>query len=413
MGANHTRANQLAEHHFLPQQEPQGGIHMRELGVGVVGCGSISDTYLRNIPLFEGLRLRACSDQHPEVAAEQAARFEIEALDSDALLRRDDIDIVVNLTVPNAHFVVSHAALTAGKHVYSEKPLAVALQDGRRLVAEAEARGLALGCAPDSFLGAGGRLARRIVDDGRVGRILAGTACIMSHGMEHWHPDPEFYYQPGGGPILDLGPYYLTALVNLLGPVARVQAHGSIGLPERILTAEGPRQGQRIRVATPTTVMALLEFAAGARVSLTASWEVWKHSHPVIELYGTEGSMRVPDPNVFGATVDYTERDGDWQVVDSSPAPFGRPNWHSRAWPASRPPQANYRGIGLAELASAVMQGTPHRSSGRLALHVLETMHAILEAAETGGTVAVGSPVERPPVLTEDDARAFARPGAL
>jgi predicted dehydrogenase len=413
MRADHTPRKRLAEHHFLPQQKRQGAIRMRELGVGIVGCGSISATYLRNIPAFEGLALRACSDLRPEVAAAEAARCGIEALDLDALLRRDDIDIVVNLTVPTAHFAVSHAALTAGKHVYGEKPLAVTVEDGRRLVAEAEARGLALGCAPDSFLGAGGRLARRLLDEGRVGRILAGTACLMSHGMEHWHPNPEFYYQPGGGPILDIGPYYLTALVNLLGAVARVRAQGSVGLPERLLTAAGPRQGQRIRVGTPTTVMALLEFAAGARVSLTASWEVWKHSHPVIELYGSEGSMRVPDPNVFGATVDYTERDGDWQVVDSSPAPFGRPNWHSAAWPASRPPQANYRGIGLAELAAAVTTGTPHRSNGRLALHVLETMHAILQAAETGGTIAVGSPVERPPVLTEDDARALARPGAV
>jgi predicted dehydrogenase len=386
---------------------------MRELGVGIVGCGSISNTYLRNIPWFEGLRLRACSDLSPEVAAAQAGRFGIETLEFDSLLQRDDIDIVVNLTVPNAHFAVSHAALTAGKHVYGEKPLAATVEDGRRLVAEAEARGLALGCAPDSFLGAGGRLARRILDDGRVGRILAGTACLMSHGMEHWHPDPEFYYQPGGGPILDIGPYYLTALVNLLGAVARVQAQGSIGLPERILTAAGPRQGQRIRVGTPTTVMALLEFAAGARVSLVASWEAWKHSHPVIELYGSEGSMRVPDPNVFGATVDYTARDGDWQAEDSSGLAFGRPNWHSAAWPASRPPQANYRGIGLAELAAAVTRGTPHRSNGRLALHVLETLHAILGVAETGGTVAVGNPVERPAVLAEADARALARPGTL
>jgi len=386
---------------------------MRELGVGIVGCGSISATYLRTMPLFEGLALRACSDLRPEVAAAQAERSGIEALDLDALLKRDDIDIVVNLTVPTAHFAVSHAALTAGKHVYGEKPLAVTMEDGRRLVAEAETRGLALGCAPDSFLGAGGRLARRIVDAGQIGRILAGSVTMMSHGMEHWHPDPEFYYQTGGGPILDIGPYYLTALVNLLGPVARVQAQASTGLPERLLTASGPRQGQRIRPEVPTTVMALLEFAAGAQVSLTMSWDVWKHSHPLIELYGTEGSLRVPDPNVFGGTVDTSTRDGDWQMEDSRGLPFGQPNYRSPAWPASRPPQANYRGIGLAELASAVLHGTPHRSNGRLALHVLEAMHAILQAAGTHGTVAVGSPVERPPVLSEADAQALARPGAV
>jgi predicted dehydrogenase len=385
---------------------------MRELGVGIVGCGSISATYLRNLPLFEGLRAVACSDLDAGVAAAQAERHGIVALGLDALLERDDVDIVVNLTVPAAHFDVSLAALRAGKHVYGEKPLAATLADGRRLVAEAEARGLALGCAPDSFLGAGGRLARRILDEGRVGRILAGTACMMSHGMEHWHPDPEFYYQAGGGPILDIGPYYITALVNLLGPVARVVALGGVGLPERLLTAEGPRQGERIRVATPTTVMAALEFAGGARISLAASWEVWRHSHPVIELYGSEGSLLVPDPNVFGATVEWTERGGDWRVEDSSGLAWGRPNWHSAAWPASRPPQANYRGIGLAELARSVMQGTPHRSNGALALHVLETLCAILHAVEEGGTVTVDSPVERPAAMSEEEAAALARAGA-
>src|SRR5271168_3565537 len=185
----------------------------QKLGVGVVGCGVISTIYMQNMPLFAGLQLRACADQRKEAAAAQGEKFGIDALGVDALLARDDIDIVVNLTVPNAHFAVGHAALTAGKHVFSEKPLCVSVADGRRLVAEADARKLRLGCAPDTFIGAGGRLARAFVDDGRVGKILSGTAFLMSHGMEHWHPDPEFFFKPGGGPILDMGPYYLSALV--------------------------------------------------------------------------------------------------------------------------------------------------------------------------------------------------------
>jgi len=381
----------------------------RELGVGIVGCGVISTVYMQNMPMFRGIALRACADLRPEVAAAQAAKFGIEAVSIDALMRRDDIDIVVNLTVPNAHFEVSHAALTAGKHVFGEKPLTVSVKDGRRLVAEAETRGLAIGCAPDTYLGAGGRLARRFVDEGRVGEILAGSAFLMSHGMEHWHPDPEFFYKPGGGPILDIGPYYIGALVNLLGPVARVQAQGSIGLAERVVTAKGAREGHRIRVEMPTTVMALLEFVAGARVTLAMSWDVWKHGHPGIELYGTEGSMRVPDPNFFGGTVEFSERDGEWRGEDSSVLPFGHSNWRSPAWPPTRPNQANYRCLGLAELARSVTEGTVHRSSGRLALHVLEAMYGILQAAETHATVEIGTRVERPAALPDDEAAALMR----
>lgn len=377
---------------------------MRELGVGIVGCGVISSIYMQNMPLFRGIKLRACADVRPEAAKAQAEKFGVEALDLDAMLKRPDIDIVVNLTVPNAHFGVSHAALTAGKHVFGEKPLTVSVEEGRLLVDEAEKRGLSIGCAPDTFLGAGGRLARRFVDEGRVGKILAGSAFLMSHGMEHWHPDPEFFFKPGGGPILDLGPYYIGALVNLLGPVAHVQAQASVGFAERVVSAKGPREGHRIAVETPTTVMALLEFAAGAQVTLAMSWDIWKHGHPAIELYGTEGSMRVPDPNFFGGTIEYTTRDGDWQAADASALPFGRPNWRSPSWPASRPDQANYRCLGLAEMARSLTEGTAHRSSGRLALHVLEAMYAILQAAETRTTIAVGTPVERPAALPDDEA---------
>ena len=374
------------------------------LNVGIIGAGVISGIYMQNMPLFSGIALRACADIRPEAAAAQAAKHGTEAMTVDALLASPDVDLVVNLTVPNVHFAVSHAALTAGKHVFSEKPLCVTVEDGRRLVAEADARGLRLGCAPDTFLGAGGRLAREMVDAGRVGRIVAGSAFLLSRGMEHWHPDPEFFFKPGGGPILDVGPYYIGALVNLLGPIARVQAQSSIGYPERLVTAPGPRTGDRITVETPTTVTALLQFAAGAQVTLAMSWDVHRHGHPAIELYGTEGSLRVPDPNFFGGTVEFTEGAGEWQAAQSSGMAFGRPNWRSPAWPASRPDQANYRCLGLAELARAISHGTPHRSSGRLALHELEAMYAILTAAESGTAQDVGTPVERPPALDEAEA---------
>jgi predicted dehydrogenase len=378
---------------------------MNSLNVGIIGCGNISGIYLQNIPAYRGLILRACADMKPEVAQAQASRHGIEALSVDELLAREDIDLVVNLTVPAAHFGVSLAALSAGKHVFSEKPLAVDFEQGRRLVDEAEAHSLLLGCAPDTFLGAGGRLARKLVDDGAVGRILSGTAFLMSHGMEHWHPDPEFFFKPGGGPILDMAPYYLSALVNLVGPVKRVVAMSSIGFPERTITTESsPRKGERIKVETPTHVMALLEFASGAQVTFCMSWDVWKHGHPAIELYGTEGSLRVPDPNFFGGHVEITERGGDWRAVDSSEMPLGAANWRSPNWAPDAPSRANYRALGLADLASAVLRGTPHRSSGRLGLHVLEVMHSILEGAATGQPMAITTTVEHPAILEDADA---------
>lgn len=382
---------------------------MRELGVGIVGCGVISATYMQNMPLFTGIRLVACADMRADVAKAQAAIHKIPALPIDTLLKRDDVDIVVNLTPPNAHFEVSMAALTAGKHVFSEKPLCAMVAHGHTLVAEAKVRNLSIGCAPDTFLGAGGRLARAVIDEGRIGRVLSGSCVLMSHGMEHWHPDPEFFYKPGGGPILDIGPYYLAALVNLLGPVAKVQARASTGFAERLVSPQGPRKGHRIKVETPTTVMALLGFSNGVDIMFTMSWDVWKHGHPPIELYGSEGSMRVPDPNFFGGTVEVSERAGDWQVLDSSGNLYGKPNWRSPFWGPQLPDRANYRCVGIAEMASAITKGTPHRSSGALACHVLDVMHAILEAGIGGGTVTIASQIAQPAPLSDTDAARYWR----
>lgn len=376
----------------------------KTLGVGIVGCGNISTIYMRNLPSYRGVALRACADMRPDAARAQAEQFGVAPLTVDEMLKRDDIDIIVNLTVPNAHFDISLAALSAGKHVFSEKPLTVSFDQGKRLVTEAEARGVLMGCAPDTFLGAGGRLARELVDSGAIGKLLSGSSFLLSHGMEHWHPDPEFFFKPGGGPILDIGPYYITTLVNLMGPVRKVMALSGIGFDEREVTANSPRKGDRIRVETPTTIMALLEFESGALVTLAMSWDVWRHGHPPIEIYGTEGSMRVPDPNFFGGEVEITERGGDWRRIDSAGKPFGAPNWRSPNWAADAPARANYRALGVAELAHAVLTGAPHRCGVRLALHVVEVMHAILQAGETGQPVAITTATERPAILRDEEA---------
>jgi predicted dehydrogenase len=381
----------------------------RDLGVGIVGCGNISGIYLRNMASFNGVKLIACADARPEAAEAAAKTAGIEALTVEALLARPDIDIVVNLTIPTAHYPISKAAFEAGKHVFSEKPLCVTVEEATELLALAKAKNLKWGCAPDTFLGGGARLARELIDTGKVGQILTGTCFLMSHGMEHWHPDPTFFFKPGGGPILDMGPYYLAALINLLGPIESVQARASAGFPERLVTAEGPKKGQSITVETPTTAMALLHFAGGADIVFVMSWDVWKHGHPPIELYGTEGSLRVPDPNFFGGIVETTERGGDWVTHDPETKPFGKPNWRSPNWAPTMPERANYRCLGIAELASAVVNGTPHRSSANLAAHALEVMHAILKAGTEGGTIAIKTPVERPVSLSDADASALWR----
>ncbi len=377
---------------------------MRDIGIGLIGCGNISTIYLQNTPRSPGVSVRAIADLRPEAAEAQARAFGVEAMPVDTLLARDDIDIVVNLTVPSAHAAVSLAALSAGKHVFSEKPLATDVELGRKIVAEAEARGLLVGCAPDTFLGAGARLSRRLIDEGKIGRVLAGTAFVLSHGMEHWHPDPEFFFKPGAGPVLDIGPYYITTLVSLLGPVARVVAVTGTGFAERVVSAEGPRKGHRIAVETPTTALSLLEFSSGAQVMFGASWDVWKHSHPPLELYGTEGSLRVPDPNFFGGTVEVSEKNGDWIGHDTAKMPLGAVNW-----PAEKPRQANHRALGVAEMAAAIRDGKPHRANGRLALHALEVMDAILSSGATGAPITLAADLERPPVLSEADAAALFR----
>ena len=244
--------------------------------------------------------------------------------------------------------------------------------------------GLALGSAPDTFLGAAGRLARRLMEQGAIGTPVTGTAFMMGRGMEHWHPDPSFYYQPGAGPVMDMGPYYLTMMVNLLGPVRRVQAVATSGQAERLITAEGPKRGTRFKVGTPTSVLSLLEFACGATVTFGASWDVFRHSNAPIELHGTKGSLRLPDPDNFGGVVAVSDGGGAWEETDTSTLPYGAVNW-----PVDAPDRANYRMLGLADLARAVAEGRAPRASGDLALHVLEVMEAILRAGETGAAQVV------------------------
>ncbi len=374
----------------------------KSLRIGVIGCGNISATYLRNASLFGGVEMRACADISADMAAQRADEYGLTAMSVDTLLADPDIDLVLNLTVPNVHFDISQSALAAGKHVFTEKPLAATFAEGKRLVEEAQRRGLRIGSAPDTFLGAAGRQARKLIDEGAIGRPVSGTAFMFGRGMEHWHPNPQFFYQPGGGPVLDMGPYYLTMLVNLLGPVRTVVALTTRGREERLITADGPFKNKTFPVGTPTTALSLLEFDSGAMINFGASWDVFRHSNHPIELHGTEGSLRLPDPDTFGGTVSLSTGGADWTNFESDPAPYGAHNW-----PYAAPDRANYRMLGVADLARAISEGRPARTEGELALHVLDIMEAILHSGETRSAVELSTRTARPESLGEDEARSL------
>ncbi len=366
-----------------------------ELNVGIIGCGNISAAYMSLAPLFRGIRLRACADIIPETAKTRAGEFGLKALSVDDLMADDGIDIVVNLTVPDAHFEVSRRALEAGKHLYSEKPFALSVAEGRELGRIADESGLRIGSAPDTFLGGSHQLARALLDGGAVGEIKSGTCFVQGPGMEMWHPNPDFFFKPGGGPILDLGPYFISNLVHLLGPIRRVGAMSSSAAEYRTITSE-PRYGERIKVETPTTVHALMEFHSGAQIVYCASWDVWKHGHSDMELYGGKGTLHVPDPNFFGGEVRMSEGSTYTNIARSWEHPLGR---------ANRGERANYRAAGLAEMAAAILAGTPHRCSYALALHTVDVMTSILASGENGRFVDITTECERPPPLGPEEAK--------
>lgn len=373
----------------------------RKLGIGVIGCGNISAAYFRLAPLFRGVEMRACADVNGEAAAARAREFGLRAETVPGLLAAPDIDIVVNLTVPAAHYEVSRAVLDAGKHVYSEKPFVLSVREGTDLARRAARHKLRVGSAPDTFLGGAHQRARALVDSGRTGRITSGVCHVMSHGMEHWHPNPDFFFQPGGGPVLDLGPYYITDLVQLIGPVRRVAALSSIPSPQRTITSK-PRFGQTIRVETPTTIHAVLEFVSGAVVTFNSSWDVWSHGHAPIELYGEKGTLFVPDPNFFGGEVRMTDRDKPLKALPAFAHPFAVPNQDT-----PRGAVANYRTAGLADMAQAIISDRPHRCALDMSLHVIEIMTGILKAGETGRFVAMQTGCERPAPLGPAEARSM------
>lgn len=358
--------------------------HHNKIRVGIIGCGNISQAYFNGARLFEVLEIVACADLHSEAARVKASENNCLAQSVDELLANPDVDLVINLTIPSAHAEISLAALAAGKHVHCEKPLAVHLEDARKVLELAEQKGLLVGCAPDTFLGAGLQTSRKLLEEGWIGRPVGGTAFLMSRGPESWHPNPAFFYEIGGGPMFDMGPYYITALIHLLGPVKEVCAVTSRAFEQRLATCK-EQFGRLLPVEVPTHNSGTLVFHSGAVVTMTISFDVYQHGHSPIEIYGTEGSLKVPDPNTFGGPVEmWTAASGEWS-----------------AQALSHPYKENSRSIGAADMAYAILSGgtRQHRSSGALAYHALEVMHAFEKSSTDRKTVTIASHPPQPEPL--------------
>jgi predicted dehydrogenase len=342
------------------------------INIGIIGCGNIFSAYIKGCAMFRAVKVVACADLNPEVAKAKATESSIKAMTVDELLADPTIGVVINLTIPKVHAEVSMKALRAGKHVYSEKPLAIDVGEGRKVLDLAREKGLRVGCAPDTFLGAGLQTCRKLIDDGWIGRPLSGTAFMLGGGPEAWHPNPAFFYQRGAGPMLDMGPYYVTALVHLLGPVKAVSAMTGKAYEQRQATCK-EHFGEMLPVEVPTHNSGNLLFENGVIITLAVSFDVQGHRHSPIEIYGTDGSLAVPDPNTFGGPVSVIRRgNAEWREI---PFAFGY--------------RDNSRGIGVADMVHGIRSGRPHRCEGSLALHALEVMMAFEESGKTKSWVDI------------------------
>ncbi|HMD90951.1 MAG TPA: Gfo/Idh/MocA family oxidoreductase [Anaerolineaceae bacterium] len=357
---------------------------LAKVKVGIIGCGNISHQYIQNMKTFDILDVKSVSDIDMEKADKIAAEYDLKSVSADELYSDPEIQIVVNLTIPSSHTDISIKTIEAGKSIYNEKPLAISRADAGRILEAAHKKGVLVGSAPDNFLGGSLQTCRKLIDDSWIGTPVAATAFFATHGPEDWHPNPAFYYEIGAGPLFDLGPYSLTALVSLFGPARRVTGSARISFPERSILSQ-PLYGEIIKVDVPTHVAGVIDFVSGPVASIIASFDIRYANQPLIEIYGAEGTLSLPGPNKFAGSV-LMRRIGaeHWSEV---------PLTHTTTVG---------RGIGVADMAYALTSGRKHRASGELAFHVLDLMHAIIEASDRGEHVMVesgyceGKPFERP-----------------
>lgn len=365
---------------------------MNSLRVGIIGAGNISGIYCDNLTKFPSTELVAIADIDEARAKAQAEKHGIRSLSVDELIASSDVDLILNITIPKVHGEVAIKALQAGKHVYNEKPLAICREDCQTMLALAEEKGLRVGCAPDTFLGAAHQRVRKLLDDGAIGVPVAVHGYMTSRGVESWHPNPEFFYKPGAGPMLDMGPYYLTAFVNMFGPIQRLASMTRTTFAERTITSE-PLKGGIIKVETPTTFVTALQFEGGVVGQLTTTFD--SHSfpgQPNIVVYGSEGTMVVPDPNSFNG----------WNEA-SSKITIRRGNGDEELFISDLPFKDNSRGLGILDIAHAIEEGRDHRASGALAFHVLDTMLAAIESSDESRFITPSTQPARPAVIGENE----------
>lgn len=381
-----------------------------KVGVGIIGCGTIADVYMTNITNhYDNLDLLAVADLYIEKAQQAAEKFNVpKACTVDELLALDDIQIVLNLTIPAAHYSVNMQILNAGKHLYCEKPLTLDFAEAKEVVETAKAKGLMAVSAPDTFLGGGAQSCRKLVDEGRIGKVSGFTANMTCAGHELWHPAPGFYYKNGGGPMFDMGPYYLTTLVSILGPIKRVACFTTIGRKERNIL------GTMTATEVPTSYSGIMEFANGAVGNINMSFDIWNSNLPCLELYGTKGSMTVPDPNSFGGSISLF--DGAMlesivsAVTDPHPAKIITMMTHQAECKSEEPlafavdpdPRGNMRGLGVSDMAQAILTNRPARLSAEISLHVVEALNAFAKSAEDGSVYEMTTTCERPEPMNPD-----------
>jgi len=371
--------------------------------IGLIGCGNIAETYFRSQEYFNNIQFISCADVYEEASRKCAKENNINFQTVDELLSNPDVDVVLNLTIPQAHHEVSKKTLLANKHSYSEKPLSISFDQGKELVEIAKNKNLYLGNAPDTFLGGGGQLARQKIDDGEIGEILTGNFIFAFPGVQTFHPNPESWFQKGGGPVIDMGPYFFTTLVNLLGPAKNVRARGKTFAKQRKYQF-GPKKGQMFNVEILTSVMLDVEFHNESIIQGFISFDVENHGRNHMELYGTKGSMIVPDPNMFGGPlITSNELGSEWKEHSVEDRYLGKTNIiNSTVRSNEAPKQANYRGIGLAEMIYAIENNLEHRCNGELALHVLDIIESTIRSAETGNEIELQTTCKKPLPFSED-----------
>jgi len=378
-------ANIMARCRVMMHREKAGLMSdqsIRKVGIGVVGAGVISKIYLKNLnEVFHNTQVIGVADIILEAAEARAKEFGVHAMTVDGLIAHPDVEIVLNLTIPAAHAEIASKAIAAGKSAYNEKPLAIERAEGLQLLKDAKQKGVLVGAAPDTFLGGGLQTARKALDDGLIGEPIGVAGHLLSRGMEAWHPNPYFFFQPGAGPLFDVGVYYVTAMASILGPFSEVSSLAKASFPERTV-GNGPRLGEKIPVNTPTYIAAAIGFENGVIGTMTASFDVYETDGTHLTIYGSEGTLRLPDPNTFGGPVKLLRA--------------GEEEWEEL--PITFDFTVDSRGLGISDFARALRSGGTPRASGEMAYHVLDTMHAFLDSAREGKRIEIESTFERPPL---------------